>query len=397
MKTALLSVLVSSVAFAGGFAVSEQDAAISGRAGAGVGSSDDAAAIHFNPAGLALVKDASVVAGATAIIPSVSAKNPSSGQATSNVTAVKVPPHVYGAYGFGNWALGVGFNAPFGGGLQWPVQWPGRFALTQMDLQVLATHLGAGLRINDQWSVGLAVTLYRVDVYLNKAVDFVDSEGSAQLGGGGWAFGGGLGVNWAPRADLSFGLTGRIPASAALSGRVHFEQVPGAFQSTLPDQTISSQMTLPGSVALGGKGDLGKVRLYGEIAYTFWSSFDSFKVQFANATTPGVNEPRHWQNAPTFRLGAEKDFGVTTVRAGALLDLAASPADTLDPSLPDSTRIGFSLGAGRPVGPVKVDLAYQFVAFLPRTSSGDAFPAQYNASAHLIALSLRWAQTTAAP
>jgi len=43
---------------------------------------------------------------------------------------------------------------------------------------------------------------------------------------------------------------------------------------------------------------------------------------------------------------------------------------TLDPSLPDSTRLGFSLGAGRALGPIRVDLAYQFVAFLPRTSSG---------------------------
>ncbi len=391
MRAAILSALVSSLAWAGGFAVAEQDAAVSGRAGAAVGSADDASAVHFNPAGLALVRDVSVVAGATAIVPSVTAKDPSTGVATSNVSGVKLPPHAYGAYGFGRWALGVGFNAPFGGGMQWPAQWPGRFTLTQMDLQVLAGHVAAAVKLTDELSVGVALTAYRVDVYLDKAIDFVDSEGRAQLGGGGWAFGGGLGVNWAPRKDLSLGLTGRLPAGASLSGRAHFDQVPGAFQSTLPDQEIKSKLTLPASLAVGAKGDLGFLRLHGEVAYTFWSSFDSFQVQFSNATTPAVNEPRHWANAPTFRLGAEKDFGLTTLRAGALLDFAASPADTLDPSLPDSTRLGFSLGVGRAFGPVRGDFAYQFVAFLNRTSTGDAFPAAYSANAHLFALSLRWA------
>ncbi len=396
MRRALLSLVVAAQAWAGGFAVAEQDAAVSGRAGAAVGSADDASAVHFNPAGLALVRDASVVAGATAIIPSVTAKDPSSGASTSNLSGVKLPPHAYGAYGFGRFGVGVGFNAPFGGGLSWPVQWPGRFALTRMDLQVLAGHLGAGVKITDQLYAGLVATAYRVDVYLDKQVDFVDSEGRAQLGGGGWAFGGGLGVLWAPRKDLSFGLTGRLPATASLTGRAHFEQVPGAFQSTLPDQAIRSKLTLPAKLAVGAKGDLGPVRLYGEVEYTFWSSYDSFDVQFSNAATPAVSEARHWGNAPTFRLGAEKDFGLTTLRAGALVDLAASPSDTLDPSLPDSTRLGFSLGVGRAFGSLRADVAYQFVAFLSRTSTGDAFPATYSANAHLIALSLRWAQAEAA-
>lgn len=76
------------------------------------------------------------------------------------------------------------------------------------------------------------------------------------------------------------------------------------------------------------------------------------------------------------------------VRLGAVLDLAASPTDTLSPSLPDSTRVGGSAGAGYDFGPVRADLAYQFVAFLPRASTGEAFPAAYTASAHVLALSV---------
>ena len=48
--------------------------------------------------------------------------------------------------------------------------------------------------------------------------------------------------------------------------------------------------------------------------------------------------------------------------------------------------------SGRAFGPFRADLAYQFIAFLPRTSTGEAYRAQYNANAHLIALSVGWAQ-----
>ena len=69
-----------------------------------------------------------------------------------------------------------------------------------------------------------------------------------------------------------------------------------------------------------------------------------------------------------------------------------TPADTLSPSQPDSTRLGFSLGAGRSFDSLRVDLAYQHIRFMPRKSEGEAFPADYNAWAHLLALSLGWGE-----
>lgn len=375
---------------AGGFAVSEQDAQATGRAGASVGVSGSASALHFNPAGLSTITGVSAEAGATAILPSATSTDPQTGTATSAEGGLKLPPHVYGGYGFGQVAIGVGFNAPFGGGLKWPDTWAGRTELTQMTLQVLAGHLGGAWKINDQFSVGASATLYKVDVTLDKKVDFIDTEGTAKLGGGGVAFTGAAGATWTPRPELTFGFMGRLPATASLSGRAHFEGQPKAFASTLPDQAITTSLTLPGKLAFGASARLPWLKLFADFEYTFWSSFQSFAVDFSNPSTPDVNQPRNWANAPTFRLGAEKDLGLTTVRLGGLLDLAASPADTLSPSLPDSTRLGFSVGVGRPLGPVRADLAYQFVAFLNRTSTGESYPSNYSASAHLIAFSLSW-------
>ena len=389
LRSAILAVLLlATPALAGGFAVAEQDASASGRGSTAIAATSTASSIHFNPAGLGDLTGAAISAGATAILPSASAS--SSTDSTSAMAAVKVPPHVYGAYGFGKFSLGAGFNAPFGGGLKWPEAWRGRTELVEMNLQVLAGHLGGAYRFNEQLSIGAAATVYSASVSLDKRIDFVDSEGKALLGGSGLGFGATAGIQYSPVKELRLGLMGRIPATVAMSGRVHFDDVPGAFQNTLPDQAIHTALVLPAKLALGGAATLPWLRLSADVEYTFWSSFKTFSVDFENPNTPDVNQPRNWADAPTFRLGAERDFALTTVRLGALLDLAASPSDTLSPSLPDSTRIGFSAGVGRAFGPFRADLAYQFIAFLPRASTGDAFPAQYSAHAHLIALSLGW-------
>lgn len=387
---ALAASFLAAPALAGGFAITEQDAQATGRAGSNVGVSGGASAVHYNPAGLGFLQGVRATAGATAILPSARATNLETQEATNANGGLKLPPHAYAAYGFGDLSLGVGFNAPFGGGLAWPTTWPGRTELVEMSLQVLAGHLGGAYRLNREWSIGASATLYGVSVALDRRIDFVSQEGGAQLAGGGVGVAGALGVQWAPRQELTLGLMGRLPATARLSGRAHFSDVPAAFNGTLPDQAISTSLTLPGKLALGVDARLPWVRLVADVEYTFWSSFQSFGIDFEDPSTPDVNQPRNWQNAPTFRLGAERDFGNTTVRLGGVLDLAASPADTLSPSLPDSTRLGFSVGVGHAFGPVRGDLAYQFIAFLGRASSGEAYPAQYAANAHLIALSLAW-------
>lgn len=392
---ALAAWLAPQLSQAGGFAISEQDASASGRSGTATGVSGTASSVHFNPAGLGAISGVAATAGITAIVPSASAADPDGGPSSSAEGGVKLPPHVYAAYGFGKLlgpgelTVGAGFNAPFGGGLRWPADWRGRTELVSMDLQVLAGHVGAAYRYG-AFSFGLAAQIYRVSVELNKRIDFVDSEGKAQLGGAGMGLGASAGIQWQPRSDLQLGLMGRLPSTVTATGRAHFSDIPGAFAPSVPDQAIKASITLPAKLALGADVRLPWFRAVADVEYTFWSSFRSFEIDFEDPATPDVSQPRNWANAPTFRLGLEREVARATLRVGGVLDLAASPSDTLSPSLPDSTRLGFSLGVGYPLGPVRGDLAYQYVAFLPRTSSGEALPARYTASAHLIALSLAW-------
>jgi long-chain fatty acid transport protein len=287
----------------------------------------------------------------------------------------------------------VGFNAPFGGGLTWPDAWRGRYELVAMNLQVLGGHLAASYQVTPTFSLGLTGSVYSASVSLDKHLDLVDHDGTASLAGSGFGFGGGLGAWYAPNKSVRVGFVGKLPVATTLKGRAHFENVPAAFNAALQDQAIESKLTLPGKLGLGAEVRVAAYRLYADAEYTAWSSFQSFAVDFESVGTPDVNQARDWANSLTGRVGAERDFGLNTVRAGVMVDGAASPANTLSPSLPDSTRVGASLGYGRTFGGVQLDLAYQFVLCVPRGSTGEALPANNSASAHLFALSFSYRQT----
>lgn len=382
---------VSATSHAGGFAITEQDASASGRAGTALAAQGTASSIHYNPAGLGFLRGPAAQAGVTGILPQVTAVDRNAND-TNAQSGLSVPPHVYAAWGFEKFALGVGFNTPFGGGVKWPDDWYGRTELTEMSLRVYAGHAGGAYRVLDNLSVGASVQVYGVTVALTRRLDFVDTEGTARLAGSGVAVGAQLGVDWAPHERVQLGLMGRIPATASLSGRAHFESVPSSFHATLPDQAIRSSVTLPAKVALGGRFDLSVFQVYADVEVTFWQSFQRFEIDFENEATPDVSQPRNWAPGPTFRLGAERALGNAVLRAGGVVDLAVSPSDTLSPSQPDSDRFGVALGAGYRVGQFRGDFAYQFVIFRGRAATGEAFPAGYLAHAHLLALTLGYTQ-----
>jgi long-chain fatty acid transport protein len=393
MRALLLAMLFAAgSARAGGYAVSEQDAAATGRGGTGTAALGGATSVHYNPAHLSRVFSIDAAAGGTGIMPTATAKDPATGHSQSANRGLRLPPHAYAAYGNGKWGAGLGFNAPFGGGLRWGDDFRGRFEIVEQSLQVLAGHAGFAYQVRPELSFGGTLSLYRATVGVERRVDFVSHEGTAHLRGSGTGVGATLGASYAPSERVRVGLTARLPTRIGLAGRAHFEDVPPSFSDAARDQDITASLPLPARVATGVAVYLSPLRLFADVDYTTWSAFDRFAVDFAHEGSTDVDQLRQWRNAFSARVGAEWDLNAKTmVRAGLLFDQKTSPADTLSPSLPDSDRVGGSVGLGYDLGAVRADVAYMFIQFLPRTSEGEAFPARYSASAHLLALTVRFA------
>ena len=235
-------------------------------------------------------------------------------------------------------------------------------------------------------------------VELERGIDFVSETGSLRAAGDTWGFGGNAGVMVRLLGGrLGFGVSYRSAVRLEFEGRADFT-VPDAFASMMEDQPIRSDVTLPHTISIGvAYAPVPLVTLSLDALVTTWSTFKKFGLRFPEDEGKPEDErltqfdPRSWKDSFSLRLGVELHPPVEglDLRLGFVFDRSPSPANTLSPSLPDSDRVDVSAGAGYEFEfGLFVDLAYMYVHFLGRESTGEAFPGAYESSAHLIGLSL---------
>ena len=136
MKTAMLKwTLVTAVAGflgvpqarAAGFFLGESDATANGRVLAVTARLDTPSTIFFNPAGLAMLQGFHLSVGGEAVIPFFKYSDPEGKRASSTASSTpQLIPHLYASYSITDkWAVGLGFNTPFGLSLKWPTGFAG--------------------------------------------------------------------------------------------------------------------------------------------------------------------------------------------------------------------------------------------------------------------------------
>jgi hypothetical protein len=80
------------------------------------------------------------------------------------------------------------------------------------------------------------------------------------------------------------------------------------------------------------------------------------------------------------------------LRGGVLIDPSPSPANTLTPDIPDSTRINLALGGTwKHESGVHVDVGYQFIILTGKTSTFGALPGDYGGFVNILGLSIGYA------
>jgi long-chain fatty acid transport protein len=92
-----------------------------------------------------------------------------------------------------------------------------------------------------------------------------------------------------------------------------------------------------------------------------WSTVDKITIDFADPASPDNETPKNWENSSSLRLGIERSFERLAFRAGYAYDMTPIPAETIDPSLPDSDKQTFALGGGYRFDRASVDLGYMFI------------------------------------
>ena len=114
----------------------------------------------------------------------------------------------------------------------------------------------------------------------------------------------------------------------------------------LGDQDVSTTITLPAQAVAGVAIQLDPtLRVMFDYQWTQWSAWDEAAVDFSNEDTPDERLILDYQDASTFRLGA--DYAVSdriVARAGFTYAEPAAGDASVSPFLPDSERAFFSGG-----------------------------------------------------
>jgi long-subunit fatty acid transport protein len=162
-------------------------------------------------------------------------------------------------------------------------------------------------------------------------------------------------------------------------------------------------------VVVGVKHDLSDCsRLSLDVAWYNWSSsFSGLDLRLTNPSNPLVGAllgpairdriPLSWKDGVSVRTGYE--YFLTpcdTLRAGYIYDSPAAATPTLTPYIPGIVDHTFTLGYGRKVGNVALDIAYQY-SFGPKKSlvqsalAGGTFDnSELRAQAHFLIVSFRY-------
>lgn len=384
-----------------GSAVYTQSACMNARNGAGIAAPcSDGSAIYYNPAALA-VQNGAASAGATVI--------EQSGSFIYDTSAIEIerePRSLVVPHGWATWrpaerlGVGVGVWAPYGLAIDWPVcaidqprcgtTFEGRFVGYDQSLRTLYFQPTVAYEVlPGLLSLGVGVDLVKGDVEIARrldlsqqyagpflfsslgiprGVDFAD----ARIEGDAWGFTGHV----AALIELgAFSVGARYLHSTTLDfeGTATFEQVPtGLYVGPLPpiiptamslddfiaaagtfdeggaaaDQNFAATITLPAQAVVGVALRLGPtVRLMADYQWTQWSEWDEVEVDFSGAATPDEVLVFDYDDASTFRFGADYAYSDRiTLRGGFTRAQPAAGPASVSPFLPDSDRAFYSGG-----------------------------------------------------
>jgi long-chain fatty acid transport protein len=397
--------LAPAAAFAGGYAIPNENARSLGLSQADVAAQTGPEATYQNIAALAGQKGLGVTGNLEMIYNRTSWSDPQLGSASLQPHA-NFPPMLAVAWGdkLPNdmaYGLGIAFLVPGGGSIFWPTNWQGVGRIQSVDQKVYLTQVGGGIEPIPGVKFGASFLWYRITESLSQQLDFSGPVADASLGLAGNAYAFGLSGQYeVPNVPLTFGVDYRHQAVATISGQAHFDStVPSSFAPQLQDQAAHEDITIPNQFFLGTSYDIGMqdhsdLRLMASFTLERWTVYK--QDQYIGDKGLVITVPRNYRNAQVYRLAGEYShlpfLPPLTLRLGVQRSISPQPTDTVSPTLTDGDSTAVSLGVGfNFTKGLRFDLGYQFAFFDDVTATGtEAFPGRYSTHVNIASAGLTW-------
>jgi len=396
--------------FAGGFQINEHGSKAMGLGGAYTAVVDDASAVYWNSAAMSFMEGTNFILGAAIIGPSTTFRGVTPSINKSSMTRqVFYVPHFFVTHKISeSFSVGLGASVPFGLGTLWKDDWLGRYLAIETELQTIAVPLVVSWKILDNLSISVGGSYHHASVLIKQAAPiqldpslppFADALVTLE-GDESTAFGYNFSFLWKPFDVLSIGGSFKSEVDFTFEGTAESEG-PAQFASLLPSGNISAELTTPlniqGGIALQV---FEQLRLSADFQWIGWSSYDTLAAYFEDLE-PLVSEPRLYEDTYIIRFGAQYDLSdELSLLGGVYFDKNPVDPNNLSPSLPDSDRLGFSLGVDAQLTEnFGVSGSYLFIrssevtvtnSTQEYTPTGSKFNGTYNSLANLLSFSFHY-------
>jgi long-chain fatty acid transport protein len=380
------------LASANGFNLNGLGSRAQGMGGAYVSLADDFSAVFWNPAGAAGFTRPVFGFYATDLIPTDTYRFESLIPEDPYIDAkTKTSHHVGMLAGFylpvgSRLVLGLGVGTPALYGTKWngddfAALSDGTSFIWMSKVGVLSLSPMAAVKLGRAVSLGAAVNfdhgIFNLKmpggtVYLDDTpVDLGQYEETM----GGWSVSATVGLLVKPVKDLSLGLTVRTPSTMSFKGSalLSYLSVYDLADTSDLERKMPRPMWIAGGVSYR---PFERLLLSADVHWTQWSKLDRLATTYLEPDWAPFTTAGHisdgaglagwfldWHDTTQVRFGAEYTVNETTVlRAGFYHDPAPGPASTLSVFLPTHTFEAFSIGVGKSLGDVQIDLGLEYLA-----------------------------------
>lgn len=385
MKKLLLSILLASpmLVLAQGSQVNTQSIKALGMSGAGSALFIDETSIFYNPGAMAKMNGNAVSAGVSTIMYRSAFREQNSYEQYNTKFAISPPFSVFATFGPKDtwWKAGIGVYTPFGGGVDWGQDWPGRYELNHLKMRAIYIQPTVSFKLTDNFSIGGGFVYNVGNVDLSRSIpvfDYSGQAGRAELKGTGTGTGYNVGVHYNLEDKFALSLSYRSKVITKLKDGDAKFSVPSALESSFPTTTFDAELPLPSSFNIGLTFPVSdKVDFVADGTFINYSIYKSLTFNYKHNTDDVIGDdaledtyqPKNYGNAFSGKIGI--NYTATDkleLRAGAGYVATPVKSDYVYAETPDNNRVmgsvGFSYALNNRLG---INGAYTFQRILQRT------------------------------
>ncbi len=349
VKITTLSLLASSIIYAGGYKIPETSVNGVALSAANVAHSTAADAAYYNPANMAFMQDEDSME-VDLIYVGLDATNfkgtvPATGAYVHDIDAHSesflIPSINYVSGKAGDTRIGLSIVVPGGLTKRWEDS-PAKDSAEEFSLTVVEINPTVAFPINDEIAIALGFRIVHSEGVVKSS-----SSASRDMVGESFNYGYNLALSYKPSSAWNVGLTYRSKINLTEEGNAELSIGNAVVYDGGSSVTVPLPALFNAAVAYTFESKTTVEFVYER---NFWSAYSVLDFNY-ESTIPAILQPsfdgaiaKDWEDTNAYRLGITQELDKITLMAGIVIDETPIPEEKVSFELPDSDSVSVSVG-----------------------------------------------------